>query len=298
MAFVGGTRIDLAALAANGAALAANGATLAEGDAFEIELQACDSRPRLADGAIDPAAVGSAPSLRVRIVSDDEFLRRLQDRLAKVRAQVTDLDLLQRQRSARTSEVLAALESDAIALNAAELSNLLTGQRRVQGDAEALTREFASVFEGVLYARIDEQGAAFLEALDTGLAQATVKGFPLATWQNLVGLMRAGRLTPQGLSGQLAHLFELALSVSSEDSARAVDALDSAARELETSEVHAALTLAKEQQETARRHLAELLDRLAEWDNFQSILSLTRDILNRQKSLLDSTKQMSGADRK
>jgi hypothetical protein len=31
----------------------------------------------------------------------------------------------------------------------------------------------------------------------------------------------------------------------------------------------------------------QLLAELAEWDNFQSVLSLTRDILNRQKSLAE-----------
>ena len=39
---------------------------------------------------------------------------------------------------------------------------------------------------------------------------------------------------------------------------------------------------------------AQLLDRLAEWDNFQSILTLTRDILGRQKSIRDKTADMTG----
>jgi hypothetical protein len=34
-----------------------------------------------------------------------------------------------------------------------------------------------------------------------------------------------------------------------------------------------------------------LLEKLAEWDNFQSVLTLTRDILNGQKSLRERTRQ-------
>jgi hypothetical protein len=35
----------------------------------------------------------------------------------------------------------------------------------------------------------------------------------------------------------------------------------------------------------------DLLDELAEWDNFQNILALTRDILNRQKALRERTQR-------
>jgi hypothetical protein len=35
----------------------------------------------------------------------------------------------------------------------------------------------------------------------------------------------------------------------------------------------------------------KLLEMLAEWDNYQSILSLTRDILNGQKNLSERTRE-------
>ena len=37
--------------------------------------------------------------------------------------------------------------------------------------------------------------------------------------------------------------------------------------------------------------IESLLERLSEWENFQSILTLTRDILNRQKNLTERTRQ-------
>ena len=51
--------------------------------------------------------------------------------------------------------------------------------------------------------------------------------------------------------------------------------------------VHTALAEALALQEEARIKTEILLGELAEWDNFQSVLSLTRDILNRQKSLTE-----------
>jgi hypothetical protein len=58
--------------------------------------------------------------------------------------------------------------------------------------------------------------------------------------------------------------------------------------------VQGELALAVERETRAQEHVAALLDRLAEWDNFQSILTLTRDILGRQKSIRDKTADMTG----
>jgi hypothetical protein len=39
------------------------------------------------------------------------------------------------------------------------------------------------------------------------------------------------------------------------------------------------------------KRVEALLAELAEWDNFQNVLTLARDILNRQKALRDRTLQ-------
>ena len=52
-----------------------------------------------------------------------------------------------------------------------------------------------------------------------------------------------------------------------------------------TAQANIADTLELEGQALAKTE--QLLAELAEWDNFQSVLSLTRDILNRQKSLTE-----------
>lgn len=280
------TRLDVGSLSPSGAAT--------EGDLFELDLRALDNRPPAADGTPDPRGVGSCPPVRLRVVTSDEFLRRLQDRLNRVRGQVASLEELQRQRIARTRETLAAIEGDAASASSGDLASLLVGQRRVQGDADALTREFAGALESVLYARIDEKSEGLLAELDDALSRSTTRGFPIEAWKSLAESVRGGRQKPQGLSGQLAGLFDVSLSISADEVPLAVESLDRAAAKVELGDVHAELTSALQHQETAHRHLIDLLDRLAEWDNFQSILSLTRDILERQKSVRDRMVEQTG----
>jgi hypothetical protein len=96
----------------------------------------------------------------------------------------------------------------------------------------------------------------------------------------------------------LLGLFDLSLQISADDLPLAAAALDRAGRRATVAEVRAELAAALEREEQAHRRATELLDLLAEWDNFQSILSLTRDILGRQKAIRDRTAEMNGTERK
>jgi len=285
-AVVGGTRIEVAALAVSG---------VGEGEQYQIEVAAVDVRPARGD-APDPDGVGRATPLRVRVVGEDEFLRRLQDRLARVRQEAAQLEELQRQKARRTSELLSSMESDSptAGVGGSDLAAALAGQRRVQGDADALSRELAAILEGVLYARIDEKAGALLEDIDARLARETDKGSHLSAWRELANGWKSGRLIAPGLAGQLVSVLDLALAISLDDTSAAAQALDRAAQAVDLARVHEGLREAAEHQALAQQHIEELLARLAEWDNYQSILQLTRDILGRQKSLRERTREAAG----
>jgi hypothetical protein len=97
--------------------------------------------------------------------------------------------------------------------------------------------------------------------------------------------------------GELLTLTGMTLEVSEATLAQALEALTRAraasAAEQARSEViaaEAALTRAVEQ-------LDALTTRLGEWDNFQSVLTLTRDILNRQKNLTERTRKFAEENR-
>jgi hypothetical protein len=68
-------------------------------------------------------------------------------------------------------------------------------------------------------------------------------------------------------------------------------AISGSGEPLEIGLVHEELTLASERQAEVLARIELMLELLAEWDNFQSVLSLTRDILNRQKNLSEQTRQ-------
>lgn len=286
IAVTGGARIDVATLAPAGA-------TLAVGDLYELELRALDTRPAV-DGAPDPRGTGTSAPVRLRIVSEEEFLRRLQDRLSRARGDVASLDELLRAQSARTRDLLAALESSGELPGGAELSAALAGERRVLGDSEALVREFAGALESVLYARVDDKALGLLELLDAELAQATSKSFPIENWKRFAEALRAQRASAASIATQLTGLFDLALRASADELAEASAALERAGRRADLSQVQGELASAVARETKAAEHVAALLDRLAEWDNFQSILTLTRDILGRQKSIRDKTAEMTG----
>jgi hypothetical protein len=302
---VAGARVEVAELAEAIAVdpAAPEAAPRLVGEQFIVDVRALDNRPdgaasdelAVADWALERKreGVGASTSVRVRVVSEEEYLRRLQDRLSRLRMQVTELEELQRQKSQRTRELLASLESDnpELGSSSVELSAALTGQRRVTGDAEAITRELASIVESLLYARVDEKAGPMLEELDRRLAEQTTRSFDPALWREVSASWNEGQAPSTGLAGQLVAILDLALTISLEDARAATEALDAATRAVGLADIHADLIEADRRQQTARAHMEQLLGLLAEWDNFQSILSLTRDILNRQKSLRDRTRE-------
>ena len=279
-------------------------ATLEElaGEQFLLDVRAVDNRPGALGDDGRPLAwaqdegrdgVGKSAVVRVRVLTEDEFLRRLQDRLARLRVEVGDLEELQRQKSQRTRELIAGLESDdpGPASSGGELAAALSGQRRVQGDAEAVTRELAAVLESVLYARIDEKAGGMLERLDARLGATATRSFQPEIWRELTAEWRGAQGSAPGLADQLVVLLALALDVSGGNVAQATGALDLATRAVDLAGVHGHLVTADRHQTAALTDIEELLGLLGEWDNFQSILTLTRDILNRQKSLRDRTRE-------
>jgi len=258
---------------------------LAEGQLVVLQVQASDNRQPA------PNVTPSSP-IRMRVVNADEFLRRLQDRLARAGEQANRLSDLQEEKQARTSELLAVLASDDLEpAEVSEIGALLPGQRRVQGDARALARELASVAESLLFSRVDDRGGPLLETLDERLGQFTDRSFHAEPWRELADLYGTDQLGSAGLAGKLVEIVGIGLEVSEEHTLAASDALVRAQAASDPQVVRDAIAEAYAHQEASLAAISHLLEQLAEWDNFQSILTLTRDILNRQKNLTERTRQ-------
>ena len=76
----------------------------------------------------------------------------------------------------------------------------------------------------------------------------------------------------------------------------AAEALNRVEEVLDTPAAGDELTSAIEHMTRSLERLDELLGKLEEWDNFQNILSLTRDILNRQRALRERTEELASDD--
>lgn len=264
--------------------------TALEGQQFQLVVRALD--------AAEPVAhEGRSGPLRVRIVAPEEFLRRIQDRLARAQGQTAALLELQREKRRLTLDLLAALTSDAPGTDTTQgdVSAALTGERRVQGDARSLARELSAAAEAVLYAQIDERAGAALEILDAAqaasLSTSASRGFDPEPWRELARAARSGDVAGPGLAGKLVEIAALALEISEDLATAAVDELARAEDATDLTKVQPHLVAAEKQQELVAERLERLLERLAEWDNFQSVLGLTRDILNGQKGLSERTRQ-------
>ena len=256
-----------------------------EGEVFQIDVAAADNREPVAQ------ETRSAP-LRLRVVSADEFLRRIQDRLARVRGKVEALATLLADKQAYTRDLLASLESDEPGrADSSGLHTALVGARRVEGDAQALTREVASIAEALLYSRLDERAEPLLVELERRSAAITDRNFHPEPWQGLCALQREGRLGKADFADRLVEIVGEALEISEVDAPAATVDLRRAQDLMDISAQHGSLLEVLERQSSARAHTERLLALLSEWDSYQSLLSATRDILTRQKNLLDRTRQ-------
>lgn len=279
----GAARIAVLARARLEVASLAGAETGGEGRQYQIQVVATDVREPV-------AREGKSSPLRVRVVSTDEYMRRLQDRLSRCQTSASALSELVREKQRRLGDLLATLESDSPESTNGEIGIALTGQRRVLGDARSLARELCSNAESVLYARVDERALAALDFLDERTSRATGRGFDPLPWRELGAVSRANAIAGAGLAGKLVDIGTLALEISEDLAPAAVDAIAKAGEAVDPAKAHEHLLQAAGSQKAMLEKLDLLLERLAEWDNFQSVLSLTRDILNAQKSVSERTR--------
>lgn len=253
---------------------------------FELEFFARDRR------APEPNE-GRSPRVRLRIVTPEELLRRLQDRLAETRLAAMRLSEEQRAKRTRIEELLEAFDGDDPSQGAdgQTLAAALAGERRVLADAQGLARSLAAAAEDVLYARLDDKAAALLEFYDARVARAQDARFQVEPWRELARENAAGKLAGEGFATTLVALVAQALVISEDHATLAVGALDAAQGAASRPAVADRLQEAADHCADVEKQLDVLLAQLAEWDNFQNVLTLARDILNRQKTLRERTQQ-------
>lgn len=256
-----------------------------EGEVFQLDVSATDNR--------EPSGqeTRSAP-VRLRIISADEFLRRIQDHLSRVRGKTDALASLLREKQNYTLDLIASLESDEPdRADASGINTALSGARRVEGDAKALSREVASIAESLLYSRIDDRSDPMLTELERRSLPYADRSFHPEPWMELRQLQQEGRLGQADFADKLVEIVGLALEISEVDSVQAIDGLRRAQDLSDMTAQYESLLWVSDRQTEASAKVEQLLSLLSEWDSYQSLLAATRDLLSRQKNLLDRTRQ-------
>ncbi len=262
------------------------GRDLIAGDTIRLEINAQDSR-------LPVAGIGRSPAILVRVLSVDEYMRKIQDRLSMARRKTSELYDLQREKLRRTEELLdATSDTPFSARDRMDLASAASGQRRVTGDAASLLRELSGLTSDVLHARVDSEASRQLEQLDFLLAKGSGRNFDPGIWSALIEQHQKGRLGSAGFAGHLLDLTALALEIDQVRAHAAAEALALAEESEGEGDLQAALVSAVELQAENLAAIEDLLGRLAEWDNFQSVLSLARDVLERQKGVMEQTRDL------
>jgi hypothetical protein len=259
------------------------GAEVEPGWSAVLQVVARDSHP-----SPDHQAM-SAP-VTLRCVSGDDFLRKVKDGLARAGEDAGRLLHETRNLRTRAGQLMSALETGEVATDQ-EIGSLLNSTRRLQGDTRGIGRDLSGLAEGLVYSRLDERAGPLLTALHNALGAQAARTFDPVPWRDVAQQLSAGRLGTPELAGELLTLVDLALGISEDSADQAAASLTEARTAHDPIAAQAAVARGIEALDLALVALEALTTRLGEWDNFQSVLTLTKDLLNRQKNLTERTKK-------
>ncbi|MCI0589459.1 MAG: DUF4175 domain-containing protein [Planctomycetes bacterium] len=266
-----------------------------EGDSVLFLVEALDNRP-------EPNRAES-PRFRALVQSPVEILRKLNDGIARVREEVEALGRLQREKIDRLNDLLAALEGDArAATERHSFVSAAVGQARVGSQARRIEGDFLRAFETGAFNRLDRNADAAilaLEALDAELAdragdraRGSEEGSLLgARAEGLLRRRDSGELGSLEFLGKFLDMLDLARQIAERLSPEATAALEDASTAVEASRTRDRLAAARAAQDEVLATIDRLLLLLGEWDNYQAVVGLAREILERQKALNQQTKE-------
>jgi hypothetical protein len=263
------------------------GQPLSLGQAFMLTLVAVDGREPVANEA------RTAP-IALRVVSADDLLRGVREGLSRVGESADKLVRLADGLGRSLGEAEAGFSGEELAAELASVVALATDARRAEGDARAVARDLSELAARLLYARIDGRATPLMERLDALLDTSDERGFQGGPWRTLADEHRAGTLGQADLGGELVTLVGLALDVAEPHAAGLAVVLQAAREAADPTAARAVLIDARARQRGLAEAAERLRARLGEWDDFQSILGLTKDLLGRQRNLEQRTRERSG----
>ncbi|PIE22816.1 MAG: hypothetical protein CSA62_10225 [Planctomycetota bacterium] len=255
-----------------------------EGDRLEFAVTASDNRA--------PDAQQSLPrAFRIDLVALDELRRRLQSRLRSTRRAVERTRGVQEEQRARIASMLSELSSGAgierlgYALTAAE-----AGQQRVRSSLSRVRSDFCEVLDAHLFNALDSSPASksVVEAyLSWYGREIEAKASDPRFWAYLQNERQEGRIGQLELLGRLCNMFALTHKLVEAKVPESLRILAGASTAQDDAMLQAAFGKLLEAQQKILEELQRLLTLLDDWNEYQDVIRMTRQIRDSLKDLMD-----------
>ena len=163
--------------------------------------------------------------------------------------------------------------------------------RRLQGDLRSVARDLSALAEDMTFSRLDVRSAALERRLIELTSNSAERSFQEGSWRTIAQELAQGGLGSPERAGDLVRIVGLALEACGERSDAWISSLEAVRAASGIEETRGALATCELRLMELRETMDRLTGELGEWDSLQSILSLTRDILSRQKNLKERTRK-------
>ncbi|MFH0945522.1 MAG: DUF4175 family protein [Planctomycetota bacterium] len=227
---------------------------------------------------------------RFDVISVNEKMRLLTEQQIRMKDDVRALRDLQGMKHQGLSDALVDFEASEgdNEPGVDELAGLEVGQNQVTNRAVRLAQDFAQLYEEYLLNRMDHSAAAerLIPLLaERKLASTLVEGFDFSIYRPVVDSYQDGAFGNLDVLGRLLGMLSCILDVAEIESPAAGRALSDARLLVDNNQRPGGVRAALAAQERALAKLDQLLERMDEWEDFQEILTLFRDLLDNQRDL-------------
>lgn len=256
-------------------------------DSLIYSLFAEDTRPERDDGHVETG------SRVIEVVTPGEKIRLLTERQIRLREKIKTLTAQQEEKRAAVQAVLSDVKEGAEVRERALIS-LQVGQNQLTSEYVKSSREFAAIFDEYLFNRIDgTSGAETLlrKALAVWKSAPPAESFNPALYRSLVESASKGDCGEMEVMPRLLAMMELAFSVSGDLSPLASESLAGTVIAVRQEERERQLRDAAAVQSQILETLGLLLERMAEWEDFQELLQMWRDLVDDQDRLNSRTRE-------
>jgi hypothetical protein len=221
------------------------------------------------------------------VVSETEKLRLLTERQVRLKEDVKAVRALQEDKLAALKTLIESGTGDD-EISTPELVAVEVGQNQVTQRARRLSREFADIFEEYLFNRLDRSTPAervLIQYLETRRAQRGEEGFQPSLFDGLLESYRRGDYGDLGVLAKLLAMIDLSFAASEKQSPQAYESLSAARVTARRSDRPDLIATAFKAQGQVVESLDHLLQKMDEWEDFQEILELMREVIDDQRGL-------------